>query len=74
MFVRLVELFLQTKKSSVLSIKINGETPNQLPTSSSSDGVDLDAGDKFILESILQISKSDLFNYYLLSKDAQNHF
>lgn len=62
------------KKSSVLSIKINGETPNQLPTSSSSDGVDLDAGDKFILESILQISKSDLFNYYLLSKDTFKSF
>lgn len=54
-------------KSSELTILINDEIPN-IPTKKGvKNGVDVRAGDEYILNSILDIKADDLLNYFLIS-------
>jgi len=56
------------KTSSELSILVNGIVPKTLPTKRGvENGVDVKAGDAYILKEILDIKADDLLNYYLIS-------
>lgn len=55
-------------KSSELILLVNGEVPSGIPTKKGvENGVDVKAGDTYILESILDLNSTDLTNYYLIS-------
>jgi chaperonin cofactor prefoldin len=54
-------------KSSELSILVNGKVPTTLPTKAGvEDGVDVRAGNEYILKELLDITEEDLFNYYII--------
>lgn len=56
-------------KGQELILLVNGEVPSTLPTKRGVEGgVDVKTGNKYILESILDISESDLLSYFLISK------
>ncbi len=60
------KIFSNTK-SSELVILVNGEVP-PIPTKKGvKNGVDIRAGDEYILNSILDIRPDDLLNYFLIS-------
>src|SRR6185436_5270425 len=55
-------------KSSELVLLVNGEIPAGLPTKKGvENGVDIKAGDAYILEGVLDLHTSDITNYYLIS-------
>lgn len=59
-------------KGQELILTVNGQVPSTLPTKRGvENGVDVKSGNKYILESILDISESDLLSYFLISK---NHY
>lgn len=56
------------KTSSELVILVNGVVPKTIPTKRGvENGVDVKAGDAYILKEILDIKADDLLNYYLIS-------
>lgn len=55
-------------KSGELVILVNDEVPTSIPRKKGvENGVDVKAGDAYILESILDLNSLDLLNYYLIS-------
>ncbi len=66
---------IYTKKSGELIITLNDQVPKTLPTKAGVvNGVDVKEGNRYILEEILDITKQDLLNYYLISKQNYNPF
>ncbi len=63
-------------RSAELSITVNGQPVKGVMTKAGIvNGVDVKEGNKYILESILGISKEDLLNYFLISSsDYQSFF
>jgi len=62
-------------KSQELSIMINNEPVKDIPTKAGVlNGVDLRAGNQWILSSLLGISKEDLLNYFLISDNYYKGF
>jgi DNA repair exonuclease SbcCD ATPase subunit len=62
-------------KSAELVILVNGEVPPTLPTKSGvENGVDIKAGNEYILKEILDISKEDLFNYFIICSGKYKPF
>jgi DNA repair exonuclease SbcCD ATPase subunit len=62
-------------KSQELSITINDEPLKEIPTKAGiKNGVDLRKGNEWILNSLLGISKEDLLNYYLISRNDYKGF
>lgn len=59
-------------KSTELCILVNGKVPVTLPTKRGvENGVDIRAGNQYILEEILDITVDDLLNYYFISKSYE---
>lgn len=62
-------------RSAELSITINNQPVKGLVTKAGLvNGVDTKEGNRFILENILDISKDDLFNYFLISGSEYQSF
>jgi exonuclease SbcC len=58
-----------------LTLLVNGKTPDTIPTKKGvENGVDVKLGNKYILESILDITERDLLNYFIISKSAYQPF
>ncbi len=62
-------------RSSELSITINGKPIKGVPTKTGiENGVDVKAGNQYILDIILGLTKEDLLSYFLISGDYQSFF
>ena len=62
-------------RSQHLALLINDQVPSSLPTKRGvENGVDIKAGNAYILEQVLCIPESDLLSYYLISKDKYQPF
>ena len=67
--------FYNNTKSSELVLFVNGQTPKQIPSKKGVEhGVDVKAGTEYILNELLGISREDLLNYYLISREKYNPF
>lgn len=63
------------KTSSELVILVNGVIPKTIPSKRGvENGVDVKAGDAYILKEILDIKADDLLNYYLISRKYYQPF
>lgn len=62
-------------KGQELVILVNGEVPTTLPTKKGvKNAVDVKLGNKYILESLLDLTESDLLSYFLISKSHYQPF
>lgn len=62
-------------KGQELVVLVNGEVPNTLPTKRGvKNAVDIKLGNKYILESILDLTENDLLSYFLISKSHYQPF
>lgn len=62
-------------KGQELVILVNGEVPSTLPTKRGvKNAVDVKLGNKYILESLLDLTESDLLSYFLISKSHYQPF